>query len=271
MLVAASTVQGLQIDTSPGLPEASVGDGGGSGSTSDPAGSSGEDHGTGPDAGEATDEPTSSDPSSDDATLSAPDLSWPVAAVLPAAALALGVSAASLRGGGEDEEGGFEAEPAAPEGPAEPEGAAPGDDGAASSAAEPSPGPADPGRFLRFAEQAADAGEVDHAVEWFEAALALDPDIVPAWIGKGLCLEETGRYEDAAEAFHRAAELDPQGADPRYLQARAEAQAGDTGQALRRLRPLVEDHPQLGQAARDDRRFRGLHDDPRFLAALGEL
>lgn len=140
------------------------------------------------------------------------------------------------------------------------------------------PGPDDlsetePGvpRILRLGKEAVDEGDLEDAVEWFDTAIAADPDLGVAHLCRGLSLEEMGRHEDAADAFRSAAEADPGDVAARYLLARALAEAGEPREALVHLRQVLDLVPELADLARDDEGFQVLRDDPRFLAALGDL
>lgn len=140
------------------------------------------------------------------------------------------------------------------------------------------PGPDDvsdvePGvpRILRLGKEAVDEGDLEAAVEWFETALAADPDLGVAHLCRGLSLEEMGRHDEAAGAFRQAAEADPGDVAARYLLARNLAESGSGREALVHLRQVLDLVPELADLARDDEGFRTLRDDPRFLAALGDL
>ena len=49
----------------------------------------------------------------------------------------------------------------------------------------------------------------DEALQYFNKALELDPDMVGAWINKGVCHYRKGAYRKAVRAYKRALELDP--------------------------------------------------------------
>jgi TolA-binding protein len=140
------------------------------------------------------------------------------------------------------------------------------------------PGPDDPAdveagvpRLLRLGKEAVDQGDLEDAVEWFETAIAAEPDLAVAHLCRGLSLDEMGDHEDAAEAFRAAAENDPGHVAARYLLSRNLAEAGQRREALVHLRQVVDHVPELGDLAREDEGFSSLQDDPRFHAALGDL
>ena len=49
----------------------------------------------------------------------------------------------------------------------------------------------------------------DEALEAFEKAIALEPDLPEAWRNKGVALERLNRYKEAQEAFQHLVELTP--------------------------------------------------------------
>ena len=52
-------------------------------------------------------------------------------------------------------------------------------------------------------------GNYDVAIVFFDRALKIDFNYVPALVNKGGCLEKLGNHEDAQELFDRAKQLDP--------------------------------------------------------------
>lgn len=60
----------------------------------------------------------------------------------------------------------------------------------------------------------------DEAIRYFDRALELDPELVNAWIGRGMAVSSASRDADDAEAlrcFERALELDPSCANAWFL------------------------------------------------------
>lgn len=51
--------------------------------------------------------------------------------------------------------------------------------------------------------------KTDEAIEKFEKAVALNPDLASAWYGWGLALLASGQREAAAEKIKQGMELDP--------------------------------------------------------------
>jgi tetratricopeptide (TPR) repeat protein len=55
----------------------------------------------------------------------------------------------------------------------------------------------------------AELGMYRDAIEAFDKAVDLAPDLAEAWLGKGNVYYDQGRYPDAGEAYGRGLELDP--------------------------------------------------------------
>jgi tetratricopeptide (TPR) repeat protein len=62
-----------------------------------------------------------------------------------------------------------------------------------------------------------DAGNIDDAERWFKLATEADPGYVKAWRWLGRVYYETGRYAEAAAAYEKAVELDPNDSTSRYF------------------------------------------------------
>ncbi len=57
--------------------------------------------------------------------------------------------------------------------------------------------------------EALQEGQVDDAVNWLKTAVAIDPELTPAWVNLGVVLRRTGDLPGAEDAYKRALELDP--------------------------------------------------------------
>jgi tetratricopeptide (TPR) repeat protein len=78
-------------------------------------------------------------------------------------------------------------------------------------------------------------GDLPHARESFEAAVASDPQLAKAWIGLGLVDQKSGNVGPAIQAYSQAMKLQP--SDWGYLLlARALEQSGDNNAALSAIR-----------------------------------
>ncbi|MCP4204792.1 MAG: tetratricopeptide repeat protein [bacterium] len=53
------------------------------------------------------------------------------------------------------------------------------------------------------------AGEIELALEWLEAATQVDPNLPDAWANYGVALRRNGQLREAEAAYRRAVELDP--------------------------------------------------------------
>ena len=49
-----------------------------------------------------------------------------------------------------------------------------------------------------------DHGKYDEAIEAYDEAIRLDPNVAPAWYNKGLALDELALYEEAISAYTEA-------------------------------------------------------------------
>lgn len=124
---------------------------------------------------------------------------------------------------------------------------------------------------LALGRNAADRGDYEEAIRWFETAIAVKPQLAVAHTCLGLCLTGLERDDEALESFRAAVDLDPEDALPRYQLARALARLRRMEEVLDVLGPVLEDVPDLRDAARLDPSFRDLRDHPRFLAILRDL
>ena len=91
---------------------------------------------------------------------------------------------------------------------------------------------------LEFGNARARAGQVAQAVEHFRAATELEPDLQVAWSSLATALHETGRVDEAIEAYVRALDLDGRDTAARYNLALALAARGDAEGAARELETL---------------------------------
>lgn len=55
-----------------------------------------------------------------------------------------------------------------------------------------------------------DLGRSEEAMQYFDQALAIDPDNVDALVNKGLALEDLDRTEEAIQYYDRAIAIDPE-------------------------------------------------------------
>lgn len=127
------------------------------------------------------------------------------------------------------------------------------------------------GGLLSLGREALDQGDLEAAIGWFETAIAVDSELEAAHFCIGLCLDELGRVEAAADVLEDAHELAPGDPMTRYALASALARTGRTAEAVDLLEPLVRRSEAFARLLRGDAEFDALRDHPRFLALTGEL
>jgi tetratricopeptide (TPR) repeat protein len=75
--------------------------------------------------------------------------------------------------------------------------------------------PADPAVQFHLGNVLYDLGQLEAAIEAYRAAIALDDQLVGAFVNLGSSLDEIGKLDDAITAYDAALKLDPN--DPRTL------------------------------------------------------
>ncbi|MGH7743168.1 MAG: glycosyltransferase, partial [Candidatus Eiseniibacteriota bacterium] len=103
--------------------------------------------------------------------------------------------------------------------------------------------------IAELAIQARALERYDEAIELWQRALAISPDLSIAWFNVGSALIELGRYEEALTASRRALELKPEQKEIVYNCAMAEFYAGDGRSALEMLERLTGAEPEYPVAA----------------------
>jgi len=93
-------------------------------------------------------------------------------------------------------------------------------------------------------------GDHDRALESYDRALGVNPDLGQAWFGKGLSLEAQGRFDEALAAFWRAVALDPRHAGSHYMLGRSLERKGLGEEAARHYRMAAELDPGLADMNR---------------------
>jgi len=76
-------------------------------------------------------------------------------------------------------------------------------------------------------------GNYDCVPELSEKVLALDPFNFDAWLAKGNCASDDGRWEEALEAYEYAAAIIPEEPDPLVMRARCLIELGKKEEAVR--------------------------------------
>ena len=103
--------------------------------------------------------------------------------------------------------------------------------------------PAHTGSRLGMARIPLEAKDFAGAERLAGDVLAADPEVADAWYIKGASAHAQGRFQEAAEAYGRAYELDPQHLQAAIGEATALLEAGKPATAAALLKPLREKHP----------------------------
>jgi tetratricopeptide (TPR) repeat protein len=92
--------------------------------------------------------------------------------------------------------------------------------------------PADPDVLYQLGRLHVGQGNAEKALGYLDRAIAVDPNMGPAWHFKGEALSALGRLEDADAAWREAVAIDPQDARP-FLSLAAMYEAHDADDAAR--------------------------------------
>ncbi|MHB8586174.1 MAG: TPR end-of-group domain-containing protein [Thermoplasmatota archaeon] len=114
-----------------------------------------------------------------------------------------------------------------------------------------------------------DAGDLQGALEKFNAAIACDPRNALLHLDRATCLERMGRSAEARRAFEFAVRCAPENGEAHYQFARSLAAAGLAPSAIAHLSKAFSLDPAFVQAARDDTNFRTLADHPTYQKLTG--
>lgn len=125
--------------------------------------------------------------------------------------------------------------------------------------------------MLRHARDAAANGRMDEALAGLSAASVARPDLAVAHFGRGVCLADLGRHEEAHAALARAHALAPHEPHHALELARACARTGRRAQALALASSLLVELPFLAGQLRADPAFASFADHPVWLAMVGAL
>lgn len=125
--------------------------------------------------------------------------------------------------------------------------------------------------FMEQGHAALDQGDPASAIDWFRAAVALDPQASGARLSLGVTLAHSGRLPEALETIEAAVQLEPGDPLTRFHLARVLAQMGLGPDALDELERVVPQMPYMVEQVHQDPAFASLQDHPRFLAMLGKL
>lgn len=112
------------------------------------------------------------------------------------------------------------------------------------------------------------AGNAAGALRGFEAALAAEPRLALAHLGRAICLAEMGRDEEAQDALDATLDVARGQEEVLYQLARMCALAGNASLGIPLLTEAVRSVPSLVTKAAAEPLFK---DHPAFLAAAGRL
>ncbi len=91
-------------------------------------------------------------------------------------------------------------------------------------------------------------GRLEEALEAYNKATELDPQLAEAWYNKGVALDELGRLEEALEAYNKATEIDPQLAKAWYNKGVALYKLGRLEEELEAFTKAIEIDPHYARA-----------------------
>lgn len=82
-------------------------------------------------------------------------------------------------------------------------------------------------------------GKNNDSIQAFEEALNIDPTDVRAWLGKGIAFKRDGKYDEAIQAYNQAIRLDPNLASAYYNNGVALGLKGKLEEALKALEQAI--------------------------------
>src|SRR5450432_1500386 len=94
----------------------------------------------------------------------------------------------------------------------------------------------------------AQSGELNAALEQFQAAVRQDPNSIEARYHLALAYEQAGRTDEAMEAYQESLRMHPEFIQARYLLAACCAKRGDFAGEIRLLADVVAREPGLAEA-----------------------
>jgi len=112
-------------------------------------------------------------------------------------------------------------------------------------------------------------GDFVRAIEYYDMALELDPQLKFAWSNKGYALQDLGEYDDALRCYYRALEIDSGFADAWYNKACLHSVLGETSKMIYCLRKAIKFNEELRDYARTDPDFDNYRDLPEFIELVG--
>src|SRR5262249_49479084 len=104
-------------------------------------------------------------------------------------------------------------------------------------------GPADPKKLLQVADSLARSGRWAQAAAALRQAAKEDPNNVAAWMKLGICLDQTQDSAGAIDAYEHALSLQPELVLARKNMAKALVAAGRTDEAIVQFKTILEKNP----------------------------
>ena len=104
------------------------------------------------------------------------------------------------------------------------------------------------------------------AIDCYDAALAIKPDIHEALYNKGNALDDLGRYEEAIDCYDAALDVKPDYHEALYNKACCYGVQGDASKALKFLQEAISLDAEYRSMAQTDAVFDAIRHDPRFQA-----
>lgn len=114
------------------------------------------------------------------------------------------------------------------------------------------------------------SGDYGDAIELYDSALELDPQLKFAWSNKGYAYQSLGEYDTALVCYYRALEIDSGFADAWYNKACLHSLLGEKPKMIYSLRKAIKFKPELKSYAKNDPDFEDFRDDPDFQELTGD-
>lgn len=113
-------------------------------------------------------------------------------------------------------------------------------------------------------------GRYSEGISLIQQALQIKPEFVYAHFNLGLAYELTGNYEKSIEAYKEAIKLDEKDVWSYYGIASIYGRKGDVEKVVEWLRPAIALDPEVKAAAREEKDFNPVKNDPRFQSLMSK-
>jgi tetratricopeptide (TPR) repeat protein len=128
----------------------------------------------------------------------------------------------------------------------------------------------DPWKYLSEGNLHFNLRQYEKAVQTYNKALDLKPDLLEALVHRGYAYDQLGQHERAIQDYHRAFELKSDDPTPRYYIACSYSLMNKPDEALKWLREAIDLDQKCRDEAKTDPDFDNIRDDPRFKELIGE-